>query len=385
MNSDRTLRDVADATVGFVGKMTPHYRDEGVVFLRSQDIRPHSIDISSALRVDPSFEEKIKKSRLRGGDVVVVRTGKPGTSAVVPPELEGANCSDLVVIRPNGTVDSRWLSYYINAAAQGFVRERLVGAVQQHFNVRSALEMPLPTLSHEEQRAQAEVLSALDDKVSANLEAASKARELAVALIGEVASSMRLGELASVVRKSVNPSSLGLNAVKHFSLPNYDSGSAATESPSGIKSAKNLLQEPVVLVSKLNPRIPRIWAVDRLPVEPALASTEFVALAPRKVGTGSLWAALLEPRFTRSLLERTAGTTGSHQRVKPEQMLDVDVPDVRDLESETKDLLESLCRKVNDVADENLRLAATRDELLPLLMSGKITVKDAEKTVEEVV
>lgn len=34
---------------------------------------------------------------------------------------------------------------------------------------------------------------------------------------------------------------------------------------------------------------------------------------------------------------------------------------------------------------ENLRLAATRDELLPLLMSGKITVKDAEKTVEEVV
>lgn len=34
---------------------------------------------------------------------------------------------------------------------------------------------------------------------------------------------------------------------------------------------------------------------------------------------------------------------------------------------------------------ENLRLAATRDELLPLLMSGKITLKDAEKTVEEVV
>ena len=34
---------------------------------------------------------------------------------------------------------------------------------------------------------------------------------------------------------------------------------------------------------------------------------------------------------------------------------------------------------------ESVRLAATRDELRPLLMSGKITVKDAEKTVEEVV
>ncbi|SLN01746.1 hypothetical protein FM103_10365 [Corynebacterium xerosis] len=34
---------------------------------------------------------------------------------------------------------------------------------------------------------------------------------------------------------------------------------------------------------------------------------------------------------------------------------------------------------------ESVRVAATRDELLPLLMAGKITVKDAEKTVEEVV
>ncbi|ATG51410.1 type I restriction endonuclease subunit S [Brachybacterium vulturis] len=33
---------------------------------------------------------------------------------------------------------------------------------------------------------------------------------------------------------------------------------------------------------------------------------------------------------------------------------------------------------------ENQILAATRDELLPLLMSGKITVKDAEKSVEGV-
>ena len=34
-------------------------------------------------------------------------------------------------------------------------------------------------------------------------------------------------------------------------------------------------------------------------------------------------------------------------------------------------------------ARESETLAATRDELLPLLMSGKITVKDAEKRVED--
>lgn len=44
-----------------------------------------------------------------------------------------------------------------------------------------------------------------------------------------------------------------------------------------------------------------------------------------------------------------------------------------------------LVARLHALQIENQRLAATRDELLPLLMSGKITVKDAEKTVEEVV
>ena len=34
--------------------------------------------------------------------------------------------------------------------------------------------------------------------------------------------------------------------------------------------------------------------------------------------------------------------------------------------------------------EESRELAATRDELLPLLMSGKVRVKDAEKSLEEV-
>jgi type I restriction enzyme S subunit len=33
---------------------------------------------------------------------------------------------------------------------------------------------------------------------------------------------------------------------------------------------------------------------------------------------------------------------------------------------------------------ESLKLATTRDELLPLLMSGKVRVRDAEKVVEGV-
>jgi type I restriction enzyme S subunit len=49
----------------------------------------------------------LAKSRLRAGDVLVIRTGYPGTSCVVPPEYNGANCIDLVIVRPKAEkVDS---------------------------------------------------------------------------------------------------------------------------------------------------------------------------------------------------------------------------------------------------------------------------------------
>lgn len=48
-------------------------------------------------------------------------------------------------------------------------------------------------------------------------------------------------------------------------------------------------------------------------------------------------------------------------------------------------LVDPMWERAVAAEQESVRLAATRDELLPLLMSGKITVKDAEKTVEEVV
>lgn len=43
-----------------------------------------------------------------------------------------------------------------------------------------------------------------------------------------------------------------------------------------------------------------------------------------------------------------------------------------------------VARLANATVNENSHLTATRDALLPLLMSGKVTVKDAESVVGEV-
>lgn len=66
------------------------------------------------------------------------------------------------------------------------------------------------------------------------------------------------------------------------------------------------------------------------------------------------------------------------------RQLPVDLGSESDMD-EFAEFAKPLMRRLHLLQRESQRLATTRDELLPLLMSGKITVKDAEKTVEEVV
>ena len=166
---DTTLGEVAqELTVGFVGSMAEHYVEEGIPFLRSQDILPYRIDFSDIKYISIKFHSKIQKSSLKAGDVVIVRTGKPGTAAVVHDDIGELNCSDLVIVRPGARLDAQFLCYYINTIAAGHVAAHLVGAVQQHFNVGSAkqLRISLPPLPI--QRQIAAILSAFDDKIELN-------------------------------------------------------------------------------------------------------------------------------------------------------------------------------------------------------------------------
>jgi type I restriction enzyme S subunit len=96
------LKDLCDRiTVGHVGPMADKYTADGVPFLRSQNIAPFRLCMDDIKFVPRSFHEKLSKSALHPGDVVVVRTGYPGTACVIPTSLPESNCADLVVIKPS--------------------------------------------------------------------------------------------------------------------------------------------------------------------------------------------------------------------------------------------------------------------------------------------
>jgi len=166
---EELLEDLADEiTVGHVGSMTSEYLDSGVPFFRSKNINPFRIEWDDVRYISREFHNKLKKSALSPGDVVIVRTGKPGATAVIPDSIPEANCSDLVIIRPGARLDKQFLVYYLNSIASHHIASHLVGAVQQHFNVGAArkLRMFLPNLP--EQQRIAHILGTLDDKIELN-------------------------------------------------------------------------------------------------------------------------------------------------------------------------------------------------------------------------
>ncbi|EPJ7146189.1 TPA: restriction endonuclease subunit S [Proteus mirabilis] len=158
-----------EITVGFVGTMTNEYIENGIPFLRSKNIEEYDVKWDDMKYVSSAFHKKLSKSVLKPGDVAIVRTGKPGTTCVIPNDLREANCSDIVIARVNNELlCPHYLSYFMNAMAHGQVNAHIVGAVQQHFNVSSAKKLEIPLPSRVKQTKIVQVLKTLDDKLKLN-------------------------------------------------------------------------------------------------------------------------------------------------------------------------------------------------------------------------
>lgn len=138
-------------TVGVVVNPSSYVSDEGVPFLLGRDVGEFKIDADSANRVPSEVSAGVlKKTRLSAGDVVVVRVGAPGVAAVVPPELEGANCASMMIVGRGAQAEPKWIAYGFNSRlVRSQIEQVQYGAAQKQFNIGHAVDFtfllpPLP-------------------------------------------------------------------------------------------------------------------------------------------------------------------------------------------------------------------------------------------------
>lgn len=127
-------------TVGIVVNPSSYLAEEGLPFIYGGEVREGYIEVDKARKISLEDSRRNRKTMLETGDVVTMRVGYPGVTAVVPPECEGGNCAS-VMLTKKGSYDSRWLCAAMNSR---LIRHQVeivqYGAAQKQFNIADAVE-----------------------------------------------------------------------------------------------------------------------------------------------------------------------------------------------------------------------------------------------------
>ena len=397
----------------------------GPRFLRITDIVSGQIDWTSVpyVAVNDGTSEKY---RLHNGDIVVARTGaSTGASAYIKDPPRAVFASYLVRLQAKPGFSPRFLAYFLKSEAfWQFIRGVLGDkSAQPNASASTMTAAPLRAPRDKaEQRAIAHILGTLDDKIELNrrmnatLEAMARALfrswfvdfdpvrakmegrdtglpkdiadlfpdRLVDSELGHIPQGWRmwrLEELANHHAQFITPSSDPEAEFDLFSLPAHDTGQLpARVTGMAIGSNKALVPPNAVLVSKLNPKILRVWMPEKSSGSLQVCSTEFIVFTPRSPATRSLLFSLFsDANFREMLQSMVTGTSGSHQRVpanglKQRQVL----PGTRALLRSFGEIVTPILAHTVEARAESRSLAALRDALLPKLVSGELRVNTLE-------
>ncbi|CAM3024362.1 MULTISPECIES: restriction endonuclease subunit S [Dermacoccus] len=289
---------------------------------------------------------------------------------------------------PGAEVDKRWLYYWLHTVDfRGLSSGSGVPSLRR--DDLNDLEISLPP--KRQQQKIAEVLGALDDKIAANRRAAQTGRELILAQWSRLVSDAEeTREWSTFVE--TNPK---VPAVKDGTAPYLDmknlpeNGLLVEEWGERPPQGGARFQNGDTLFARITPCFEnrKHGYVDFLDDgEVGYGSTEYIVFRAREGVSAAIPFVVTATADFRSFAAQHRTGTSGRQRVQAPDLVSYEAAWPGDLRAvEFGAFAEPLIARLGAARDENRVLAKTRDELLPLLMSGKITVRDAEKRVEGVV
>ena len=138
-------------TVGIVVDPSSYVTDDGLPCIFGGELREGVFDWENSRRISSESSTKQSKTQLRAGDLLMVRVGAPGVTAVVPAQCQGGNCASVMLIR-QGLFSSQWLCCVLNTRIVRFQVEVVqYGAAQEQFNISHAVNFWVPMPPREEQ------------------------------------------------------------------------------------------------------------------------------------------------------------------------------------------------------------------------------------------
>ena len=163
-----SLLDDRGLSYGIVQPGSPN--SGGVPIIRVNNIRNRRIETEDVLKVSPEVESKFRRSRLRGGEVLLTLVGTLGEVAIVPKTLAGWNVARAVGVIPvKKDPGADWVALCLELPMiRHFIQTRATTTVQATFNLRDLAELPIPIPPERVRKAITEFITPLDQKIELN-------------------------------------------------------------------------------------------------------------------------------------------------------------------------------------------------------------------------
>ena len=359
---------------------------------------------------------EISKFQLRKGQVALTKDSETrddiGISTYIADDFDdvilGYHCA--LITPQRDILDGSYLNAILHTEyAKKYFACNASGSGQRYaLSVEALNSFPVPKIPLSEQKQIGEIFSSLDKKIelnrqiNQNLEAMAKQlydywfvqfdfpdedgkpykssggkmiwNEKLKKMIPKEWTNANIYQLANISKESVNPQAQPNDLFKHYSLPEYDkTRTHAEEYGADIQSAKFVVTNDCILVSKLNPWTSRVICGNKESNQ--ICSTEFVVWKPISMRTkGFLFMLAKSAKFIEYCTQGATGTSHSHRRINPELMMKYEFPYNSEIAMKFSIFIENIIEQLHTNITQLKVLTKQRNELLPLLINGQVSV-----------
>ena len=275
-----------------------------------------------------------------------------------------------------GGVNRNRLKFFQYAIELANIASFVTGSAQPKLNQASLLRVEVPALGRTQENVIGYFLSSIDDRITANNKVLTASNALIRSLYSKLPlSDKSLNDVASLVRIHQEPHEFEPEK-RLVGLEHFDSESlwlARSSTSDSVTSTKNKFRTGDTLFGKLRPYFHKVAIA---PFDGYCSTDVLVIRAENALHSALVAAAANSDAIVQQAVNSANGTR--MPRAKWNDIEDCLIPDPS--APSTIDFVNAADTLIKDATirlQENQALSKTRDELLPLLMSGKITVREA--------
>jgi len=378
---------------------------EGMPYIGLEHIEEGTLRL---LKLGTTTDVISAKSHFESGDILFGKL-RPYFRKVVRPRFSGVCSTDIWVVRAKQDIDQGYLFYwmasqeFVDAATQASEGTKMPRA---KWDFLERIEKPIPLLP--EQHDIAHILGTLDDKIELNREMNQTLEAMAQALfkswfvdfepfrdqgmqdspLGEIPVGWRvvcLSELGEIVCGKTPPTADSENYggnIPFVTIPDMHNKVFITRTATYL-SEKGAATQPKKLLPKHSVCVSCIATPGLVAItpEPCHTNQQINSIICDSMAS-PYWCYLAVMSIRQEIVTGGAGGSATLNLNKGEfSKLQVLTPDNETMKK-FHNLVEPIFSRVLSNELENITLDATRDALLPKLLSGELRVKDAERFME---